>query len=107
RTVVRLLGKRAEKGQRRTRFDGLPRLRHIVHPVPPRAAAKNTVTLCRGCECEVVHTSRRFRPSKVRHTDIGSRRCKPAHTCLGKSSVQTKSEAATNIAPNRGRGTQR
>src|SRR5262245_31694378 len=31
-------------------------------------------------------------------------RCEPAHTCLGKSSVQTKSEAATNIAPNRGKG---
>src|SRR5262244_201005 len=32
-------------------------------------------------------------------------RCEPAHTRLGKSSVQTKSKAATNIAPNRGRGT--
>ena len=34
------------------------------------------MTLCRGCECEVVHTSRRFGPSKVRHSDIdfGARR---------------------------------
>src|SRR5215813_15660572 len=32
-------------------------------------------------------------------------RCEPAHTRLGKSSVQAKSKAATNIAPNRGRGT--
>src|SRR5215831_12652525 len=40
-------------------------------PFPRGQQLKNTVTLCRGCECEVVHTSRRFRPSKVRHTDIG------------------------------------
>src|SRR5215469_6313796 len=26
---------------------------------PRRQQLKNTVTLCRGCECEVVHTSRR------------------------------------------------
>src|SRR5262249_5601335 len=31
----------------------------LFMPFPPQAAAKNTVTRCRRCECEVVHTSRR------------------------------------------------
>src|SRR5262249_48207980 len=33
-------------------------------PPPRRQQLKNTVTLCQGCECEVVHTSRRFGPLK-------------------------------------------
>ena len=31
---------------------------------PRRQQLKNTVTRCRGCECEVVHTSRQFGPLK-------------------------------------------
>src|SRR6266566_200237 len=57
--VVQGLEQRPEKEQRHIWFGGLRRLRQTVHAVPPQAALKNTVTLCRGCECEVVHTSQR------------------------------------------------
>ena len=36
---------------------------------PRRQQLKNTVTRCRGCECEVAHTSLPFSPSKVCHSE--------------------------------------
>jgi len=48
RRVLQVLEKRAEKEQRRIRFDGLRRLRQIVRPVPPRASLKSIVTLMPG-----------------------------------------------------------
>src|SRR5262249_59505925 len=60
--AVHGLEQRPEIEQPHIWFGGLRRLRQLrqtVHAVPPQAASKNTVTLCRGCESEVVHTSRR------------------------------------------------